>query len=89
MSGYFIMSVVDIDERGRMTVPKDMGLRGGRAVVLSAGTFFIVVPLKGDPYDFGKDWLKTDKETLELKRSSESQASEDAVMRAKRKGQIC
>ena len=33
------MSVVEIDERGRMTVPKKLGLRKSRAIIIPAGSF--------------------------------------------------
>jgi bifunctional DNA-binding transcriptional regulator/antitoxin component of YhaV-PrlF toxin-antitoxin module len=39
------MSVVEIDERGRMTVPKKLGLRKSRAIIIPAGSFFVTIPL--------------------------------------------
>ena len=43
------MSVVEIDERGRMTVPKKLGLRKSRAIIIPAGSFFVTIPLPKDP----------------------------------------
>jgi hypothetical protein len=39
------MSVVEIDERGRMTIPRKMGIQKTRAFVIPAGSFFITIPL--------------------------------------------
>ena len=83
------MSVVEIDERGRFTIPKEIGLRGSRAVVIPAGTYFVVLPLEGDPYKYAKDWLKTDKTVKELKDSSEEAAADDAEARRSRRTNPC
>lgn len=79
------MSVVEIDDRGRFTIPKEIGLRGRRAVILSSGSFFVVIPLQGDPYDYAKGWLKTGKSVRDLKDLSDAAASDDAYTRANRR----
>jgi bifunctional DNA-binding transcriptional regulator/antitoxin component of YhaV-PrlF toxin-antitoxin module len=83
------MSVVEVDDRGRFTIPREIGLRSAKAVVISAGTFFVVIPLKGDPYKLATSWLKTDKTTEDLKREAEVLASEDAAKRLKRREETC
>lgn len=82
------MSVVKIDERGRMTVPKELGARGRRAVILPAGSFFIVIPLPEPPTEGARGWLSTKRDRRGLKDSAEKAAKEDAVKRAKRRKQI-
>jgi len=77
--------VVDIDDRGRLTMPKETGLRGKRAIIIPAGSFIQVIPLEGDPYDYAKDWLKTSKDVKTLKREAEEAAAEDAFRRAERR----
>jgi bifunctional DNA-binding transcriptional regulator/antitoxin component of YhaV-PrlF toxin-antitoxin module len=82
------MSVVEIDERGRMTVPKKLGLRKSRAIIIPAGSFFVTIPLPKAPQKEAEKWLDTSKEHKELKSLAEKAASEDAVNRAKRRHQL-
>lgn len=82
------MSLVEIDERGRMTVPKKLGLRKSRAIVIPAGSFFVTIPLPKKPLKEAEKWLLTSKERRELKARAEQAAREDAVKRAKRRRQL-
>ncbi len=82
------MSVVEIDERGRMTIPKKIGLKKTRAIVIPAGSFFITVPLSTNPQKEAQNWLATSKERSELKMEAEKLAQEDAVNRAIRRRQL-
>jgi len=82
------VSVVNIDERGRLTLPKETGVRKTRAVVIPAGSFIVIVPLPSKPSEYAKDRLKTEKERKELKREVERIAREDAAKRAKRRKQL-
>jgi bifunctional DNA-binding transcriptional regulator/antitoxin component of YhaV-PrlF toxin-antitoxin module len=82
------MSVVEIDERGRMTIPKKLGLRKSRAIIIPAGSFFVTIPLPKAPQKEAEKWLDTSKEHKELKNLAEKAASEDAVNRAKRRHQL-
>jgi bifunctional DNA-binding transcriptional regulator/antitoxin component of YhaV-PrlF toxin-antitoxin module len=82
------MSVVEIDERGRMTVPKKLGLRKSRAIIIPAGSFFVTIPLPKSPQKEAEKWLSTNKEHRELKNLAEESAVQDAVNRAKRRHQL-
>jgi bifunctional DNA-binding transcriptional regulator/antitoxin component of YhaV-PrlF toxin-antitoxin module len=82
------MSVVEVDERGRMTIPKEIGLRKAKAAIIPAGSFFVVIPIVGDPYKIAGSWLQTDRDRKELKRAAERRASEDAMGRARRRRQL-
>jgi len=82
------LTVVDVDERGRMTIPKEIGLRKAKAAIIPAGSFFVVLPIVGDPYKVASSWLQTDKETRALRKLAEEKAAEDAVRRAKRRKQL-
>ena len=82
------MSVVEIDERGRMTIPKKLGLKKSRAIVISAGSFFVTIPLPKSPQKEAENWLPTNKERKQLKIETERLAREDAVNRAKRRTQL-
>src|SRR3972149_7965387 len=79
------MPVVEIDERGRMTVPKKLGLRKARVLIIPAGSFFVTIPLPKTPQREAEKWLPTNKEHKELKSLAEKAATEDAVNRAKRR----
>jgi len=82
------MSVVSVDERGRLTLPKETGVRKTRAVVIPAGSFIVIVPLPPKPSEYTKNWLKTEKERKELKKDAERLAREDVVKRVKRRKQL-
>lgn len=82
------MSVVKIDERGRMTLPKALGLRETRAVIIPAGSFFVVVPIPEKPLETAEGWLPSDLERKQLKELAEKAAREDALKRAKRRKQL-
>jgi len=82
------MSVVEIDERGRMTVPKKFNLRKSRAIIIPAGSFFVTIPLPKAPQKEAEKWLPTNREHRELKNLAEKAATEDAVSRAKRRQQL-
>jgi len=91
--GYFSlcgirMSIVTVDDRGRMTIPKEIGIRKTRAIVIPAGSFFVTIPLPKAPYKEAKEWLTTKKEKKKLKTLAEKAAKEDAVKRAKRRKQL-
>jgi len=82
------MSVVEIDERGRMTVPKKLGLRKARVLIIPAGSFFVTIPLPTVPQREAEKWLSTKKQRGELKTQAEERARKDAVLRAKRRRQL-
>ena len=79
------MSVVSVDDRGRLTIPKELGIRGQRAVIIPAGSFFITIPLPEDPLKASNNWIKTDKTTEVLGEPDERLAQEDALIRTKRR----
>lgn len=77
------MSIVSVDDRGRMTIPKEMGLRDTRAVIIQAGSYIIAIPLPKDPRKAAEGWLDTDKTTRELKNEAENLAQEESSKRHK------
>jgi bifunctional DNA-binding transcriptional regulator/antitoxin component of YhaV-PrlF toxin-antitoxin module len=82
------MSVVEIDENGRMTIPEKMNIKKTKALVIPAGSYFITVPLSKNPKRDLKNWLSTGQEIKNLKVEAEKLAREDAVNRAKRRQQF-
>jgi bifunctional DNA-binding transcriptional regulator/antitoxin component of YhaV-PrlF toxin-antitoxin module len=79
---------LEIDDRGRLTIPKKLGLRKSRAIIIPAGSFFVTIPLPKAPQKEAEKWLPTTKEHRELKTLAEESAAEDAVNRAKRRHQL-
>ena len=61
--------------------------RGRRAVRIRIGPHITVIPLKGDPR-YAEGWLDTDKDRRDLKGEAERLAREDAINRARRRGQL-
>lgn len=82
-----IMAVVSIDDRGRLTVPKEIGFRGSRVVIIPAGSFFITIPLPRTPLETAGNWLDSNRKTNDLKEIGDKAAMDDAVERAKRRKQ--
>ncbi|MEM3551361.1 MAG: VapB-type antitoxin [Candidatus Bathyarchaeia archaeon] len=82
------MTVVKADERGRMTIPKEFGVRETKAIIIPTGSFFVAIPLPKTPHEKAKDCLVTSKSRRELKILAEKAAGEDAVKRAKRGKQL-
>lgn len=82
------MPVVSIDERGRMTFPKKTGVRGERAVLISVGSYYTVIPIPEEPEKYAEGWLGTEKSRKELKKLAEEAAKKDAEKRAQRRDQL-
>lgn len=82
------MVIVTVDDRGRLTIPKEIGLRGSRVVIIPAGSFFVTIPLPGTPLETAGDWLDTEMDTKAMKTVGEKEASKDAVERAERRKQV-
>jgi len=82
------MAIVTVDERGRMTIPREIGIRKMRAIVIPAGSFFVTIPLPESPEKEARQWLPAKKERKKLKVLADRAAKEDAVKRARRRKQI-
>ena len=82
------MSVVNIDERGRVTLPKGIREMGNKAVVISAGSFAVVIPIPREPESVAGGWLKSRRGRKELGVLAERKARADAVARARRRKQL-
>ncbi|MDJ0269494.1 MAG: VapB-type antitoxin [Aigarchaeota archaeon] len=82
------MSVVSIDERGRITLPRDIREMGDRAVVISAGSFAVVIPIPKKPEKIAGGWLKSRRGRKELGLLAEEKARGDAVARTRMRKQL-
>ena len=66
-----ITAIVSVDDRGSLTIPKELGVRGTRVIIIPAGSFFVTIPLPDIPLEIAEGWLKTDKTRKMLKESAE------------------
>jgi len=82
------MTVVSVDDRGRITIPKEMGIRNTRAIIIPAGSFLVTIPLPESSQIESEEWLETEKSREELQALVEKLAEDDATKRAKRRNQV-
>jgi len=82
------MSIVVVDEKGRLTLPRETGIRKTRAVVIPAGSFIVIVPLPSKSSGYAGNRLDTRKRKGTLKKIAEKAARKDAVRRARRRKQL-
>jgi hypothetical protein len=82
------LAVVTVDERGRLTIPKELAVRSTSVTLIPAGPFFIVIPIPSTPLESSARWLGTHRTKKSLKALAERLARQDAVKRAKRRKQI-
>ncbi len=82
------MTVVPVDDRGRLTLPKESIIRGTKAAVIPAGSFVVVIPLPKEPLVEAGSWLPSKRSRKELKKLAEGLAEKESIKRAKRHRQI-
>lgn len=82
------MAIVVVDDRGRLTIPREFEVRGTKATLIPAGPFMIVIPIPRQPLEASASWLDTKLSRKELKTVAEKVARRDAVRRAKRRKQV-
>ena len=69
------MSIVEIDERGRVTIPKEMRVDAERAFVIPMGETYMIVPIPKAPIEFEIEATgRTAKERAERKMAAEVRA---------------
>jgi len=82
------MAVVVVDDRGRLTIPRELDIRSTRATLIPAGPFLVIVPIPSRPLEASASWLDTKLSRKELKALAEKAARKDALKRAKRRKQF-
>lgn len=82
------MAVVPVDSRGRMTFPKETGIREEGVVLIPAGSFYVVIPIPGKPEEYASGWLRSAKSRGELKTGAERAALKETKQRARRRRQL-
>ncbi len=74
------MSIVELDEKGRITIPKRMRriLRGRKVLLISLGDRIEIVPIPEDPFKVLKGSFNTKKSFKELRKEAETLAEREA-----------
>lgn len=78
-------SVVKVDDRGRIKLPRGVASPGDRVLVIPAGRRIILIKIPPSPVEASSSWLKTELERGELRRLAESAALEEVEERLRRR----
>ena len=76
------MSIVDIDERGRLTIPSDIRRNTKitkKALIVNAGDHIKIIPLPEDPFKELEGAISTKTPFNMLRREAEKQAMKEAA----------
>lgn len=76
------MSIVDLDERGRLTIPSEIRRNTRitkKALLVNAGDHIKIIPLPEDPFNELEGAISTKTPFKELRREAEKQAQEEAA----------
>lgn len=66
------MSIVEIDDRGRVTIPKEIRIEADKALVIPMGDSYMVIPIPRAPIEFDmSDTGESAKERAEKKLAEE------------------
>ncbi len=75
------MSVVDLDDRGRLTLPSEVRKTlkiGDRVLLINAGDHVKLIPLPADPFETLNGALDIDKPFTQLREEAEKAAQREA-----------
>lgn len=75
-----LVSVVEVDERGRFTIPRGMRVQADRALIIPMGGTYMVVPIPKAPLEFVMGETGPS-----AKAKAERRLSEEVRARAKRR----
>jgi len=75
-----MMSIVELDDKGRITIPKRMrvAFKGKKALLIDVGDRIEIIPVQEDPFEVLKGSFNTEKPFKELRREAEALAEEEA-----------
>lgn len=83
----YAMSLVDLDSRGRLTLPSDLrrAMRGSKKVVLvESGDHIKIIPIPDDPFKALEGALDLPVQSKELRKLVEDEALKEAGRRSTR-----
>jgi DNA-binding transcriptional regulator/RsmH inhibitor MraZ len=74
------LSLVDLDERGRLTLPKELrrAMNMKKVVVVNAGDHLKLIPVPGDPFEALKGAISSEKPFKEHREQATRLAEEEA-----------
>lgn len=75
------MSLVDLDDRGRLTLPKELrrAMDMKKVLVVNAGDHLKLIPIPEDPFKALKGALSSEKSFKEHREQAERLAEEEAL----------
>lgn len=75
------MSLVDLDDRGRLTLPKEIrtAMSLEKVVVINAGDHLVLIPVPDDPFKALKGVISSDKSFQDLREEATRLAAEEAL----------
>ena len=79
------MSIVTVDDRRRIKLPKEIVNPGDKVVMLIVGSRIVLIPIPPRPLEASGSWLRSGLTIRELRRLAEKGAVEDVVRRLKRR----
>lgn len=77
--------VSKVDDRGRIKLSREIAKPGSSVVIIDARTYFLGIPIERDRVKASGSWLKSERETKQLKSISEEEASNEAFEKARRR----
>ncbi len=81
--------IVEMDDRGRIKLPRDIVSPGDRILVIPAGRRILLIKIPTKPIEASSSWLKTEKGKKELRALAESLAIEEVEMKLRRRDLAC
>jgi len=82
-----LAEVAKVDDRGRITLPREVASPGESVIIIGAHSYFLGIPVAADPLMSSGSWLSDNRDVIVLKKAAEERARDDAIARAKRRKQ--
>ena len=67
--------VSKVDDRGRIKLSKEIAEPGASVVLIEAGTYFLGIPIQGDPLTASGSWIKSKESVSTLNIIADRKAS--------------
>ena len=83
--GVCFMSILTVDDRRRVKLPKGVVSPGDKVVMLIVGSRIVLIPIPPRPLEASSSWLRSGLSRRELRRLAEEGAVEDVARRLKRR----
>lgn len=78
-------SIVSVDSRRRVRLPKEFVKPGDRVLVLPAGGRLVIIPIPPRPLKAASSWLRSIANSRELVKAAEESAEEEVEEKLRRR----